>query len=146
MLFGPAAAQASPGGVAYIKDGQVWVAKLDGTKKVQLSTGDAWWNDVGQSSTGGIVATRNEPGKIAQLTTFTVWNADGSEKDFGPLSPLNFAGASLAAPLGLELTQSNGLLIFGFSKQTYFPLTTDTGYALVSTATRSAPTGTFTNP
>lgn len=148
LLVGVTGAQAAPGGVGYIKDGQVWVAKLDGTKKVQMSSGDAWWNDVGQSSTGGIVATKNEPGKIAQLTTFTVWNADGSEKDFGPASPgSNFAGASLAAPLGLELTASNGLLIYGFSSYVYgYPVgSLTTGYALLPSATRSTPTSTFTN-
>ncbi len=147
LLIAGSAATAQAAGVAYLKDGQVWVSSLDGSKSVQLSTGDAWWNAVGQSSSGGIVATKNEPGKIAQLTQFAVWNPDGSIKDQGPASPgLNFSG-SLAAPLGLELTADNRGIIYGFSEYVYgFPVgTLTTGYALLPTDTRVTPTKTLTN-
>lgn len=63
-------AAAVPGGVAYIDGGHVQIAKLDGTKKIQLSDGLAWWNAAAQSDTGGVLATKNEPGKIAQLSLF----------------------------------------------------------------------------
>jgi len=134
-------------GVAYLKDKQVWLASLDGSKRLQLSTGDAWWNDVGQSTSGGIVATKNEPGKIFQFSQFTIWNPDGSIKDEGPASPgLNFSG-SLAIPLGLELTAANTGLVYGFSNYVYaYPVGTLTqGYAILPSATRTSPSATYTN-
>lgn len=141
------AASAHAAGVAYLKDKQVWVSSLDGTRKVQLSTGDAWWNAVGQSASGGIVATKNEPGKIFQLSQFAIWNPDGSVKDQGPASPgLNFSG-SLAIPLGLELTGANTGLVYGFSNYVYgYPVGTLTqGYAILPSATRTSPSATYTN-
>jgi len=138
VLTAAANAGAAPGGIAYIKDRQVWVAKLDGSKKVQLSDGDAWWNTVGQSSTGGIVGMKNEPGKINVLTQFAVWNADGSLKDAGPAAPGTSANynASLTMPLGLELTADNRGIIYGFSHNPT-PSTRTEGYALLPTDTRT---------
>ncbi len=141
------AAAAQAAGVAYLKDRQVWVSSLDGTRKVQLSSGDAWWNAVGQSASGGIVATKNEPGKIFQLSQFAIWNPDGSVKDAGPASPgLNFSG-SLAFPLGLELTAANTGLVYGFSHYVYgYPVGTLTqGYAILPSSTRTSPSATYTN-
>ena len=147
MLAGASQAAAAPGGVAYVKDGQVWVANLDGSKKVQLSEGDPWWNAVAISTSGGIAATKNEPNKVAQLSQFAIWNPDGTVKDQGPASPgSNFSG-SLAAPLGLELTPSNSGLVFGFSNYVYgYPVgTLTTGYAILPSATRVTPTSVYTN-
>ncbi len=127
-------AAAVPGGVAYIDGGHVQIAKLDGTKKVQLSDGLAWWNAVAQSDTGGVLATKNEPGKIAQLSLFQTWDASGNPARFGPLNH-DASGASLAMPLTLELTASNGLMLYGYSAQFWgYPTSTfSQGYYMQTT-------------
>ncbi len=132
---------AVPGGVAYIDGGHVQIAKLDGTKKVQLSDGLAWWNAVAQSDTGGVLATKNEPGKIAQLSLFQTWDASGNPARFGPLNQ-DAWGASLAMPLTLELTASNGLMLYGYSALFYgFPTSTlSQGYYMQTTATAAVGT------
>ncbi len=125
---------AAPGGVAYIDGGHVQIAKLDGTKKIQLSDGLAWWNAVAQSDTGGVLATKNEPGKIAQLSLFQTWDASGNPARFGPLNH-DASGASLAMPLTLELTASNGLMVYGYSAQFWgYPTSTfSQGYYMQTT-------------
>ncbi len=128
-------AAAVPGGVAYIDGGHVQIAKLDGTKKVQLSDGLAWWNAVAQSDTGGVLATKNEPGKISQFSLFQTWDASGNPARFGPLNH-DASGASLAMPLTLELTASNGLMLYGYTAQFFGPpLTTRHGYYAQTTTT-----------
>lgn len=114
----PSLAAAAPGGVAYLEGGHVWVSNLDGSKKVQLSSGDAWWNAVTQSAGGGVLATKNEPLKIAQLSAFQTWDASGDLARFGPLNH-NAFGASLAMPLSLAMTSSNGVMLYGYSA--FFP-------------------------
>lgn len=114
LLVAPGVAAAAPGGVAYLDGGQVWVATLDGGKKIQLSSGDAWWNAVTQSSSGGVLATKNEPGKIAQLSAFQSWDASGNPARFGPLNH-DASGASLAMPLSLAMASSNGVMLYGYS-------------------------------
>ncbi len=146
VLGGPAVAQAAPGGVAYLKDREVWVAKLDGSKKVRLSGGEGDWNAVGQSASGAIVATRNEAGRTFQSSQFKIWNAAGSEKDAGPASPgLNYT-ESLTFPLGLELDTTNGLIVYGYSYRYVSNYSTlpwtyafEQGYALMPSATRVTP-------
>ncbi len=132
---------AVPGGVAYIDGGHVQIAKLDGTKKIQLSDGLAWWNAVAQSDTGGVLATKNEPGKIAQLSLFQTWDASGNPARFGPLNH-DASGASLAMPLTLELAASNGLMLYGYSALFYGYLTTrlSQGYYAQTTATAAVGT------
>ena len=134
-------AAAVPGGVAYIDGGHVQIAKLDGTKKVQLSDGLAWWNAAAQSDTGGVLATKNEPGKISQLSMFQTWDASGNPARFGPLNHAA-AGASLAMPLTLEMAASNGLMLYGYSALFYgFPVGTFIrGYYAQATATASVGT------
>ena len=134
-------AAAVPGGVAYIDGGHVQIAKLDGTKKIQLSDGLAWWNAAAQSDTGGVLATKNEPGKIAQLSLFQTWDASGNPAKFGPLNHDAF-GASLAMPLTLEMAASNGLMLYGYSALFYgFPTATFIrGYYAQATATAAVGT------
>ncbi len=140
MLVNAAAAAAVPGGVVYLKGQQVWASKYDGSLKVQISSGDAWWNEVAVSTSGGIAGTKVEPGKGGQYSLFTIWNPDGTVKDEGPASPgTNFSGGTLASPLGLELTPSNSALLFGYSQYIYgFPVgTLNTGYAILPSVTRT---------
>src|SRR5687768_3469421 len=61
-------AVAGAASVAYLDNGEVWLASLDGTKKARLASpvvngdGDTEkWLDVAQSDGGRIVAVRNEP-------------------------------------------------------------------------------------
>jgi hypothetical protein len=138
---GGGVAAAAPGGVAYIDGGHVQLANLDGSKKIQLSSGDAWWNAAAQSDTGGVLATKNEPGKIAQLSMFQTWDAAGNPARFGPLNH-DASGASLAMPLTLEMTASNGVMLYGYSSLTFgFPVgTLSQGYYLQATATASVGT------
>ena len=134
-------AAAVPGGVAYIDGGQVQIAKLDGTKKIQLSDGLAWWNAAAQSDTGGVLATKNEPGKISQLSMFQTWDASGNPARFGPLNHDAF-GALLAMPLTLEMTASNGLMLYGYSAffQGFPTSTLLQGYYMQATATAAVGT------
>ena len=72
LLLAPAANAAS---VAYIADGEVWLASLDGSQRVKLAghvTNSRGviekWSAVAQADNGRIVASRNEPGKISSLS------------------------------------------------------------------------------
>lgn len=136
LAAGGGVAAAVPGGVAYIDGGHVQIATLDGSKKIQLSAGDPWWNVAAQSETGGVLATKNEPGKIAQLSMFQTWDAAGNPARFGPLNH-DASGASLAMPLTLEMTPNNGVMLYGYSSLTFgFPVgTLSQGYYLQATAT-----------
>ncbi len=69
----PAVADAAS--VAYVDNGEVWLASLDGAKKARLATpvvnaeGDTEnWIDIAQSDGGRIVAVRNEPGQISNFS------------------------------------------------------------------------------
>lgn len=136
----PAGAQAT--GVAYIDGNEVWVSSLDGSQKLRLSNGENDWREVGQNDAGYVVATRREEGKISELATFTIWNPDGTIKDFGPLAGLSNGGLS-AYPLGLELTPDAGAVIYGYSNLVYhFPGSTlRRGFFVLPSATRAAPVG-----
>lgn len=138
LLVAASSAAATPGGVVYLKGQQVWASKYDGSLKVQISSGDAWWNEAAVSTSGGIAGTKVEPGKGGQYSRFTIWNPDGTVKDEGPASPgTNFGGGILASPLGLELTPSNSALLFGLSFSSLgYPSTLTTGYAILPSATR----------
>ena len=61
--------------VAYLDNGEVWLASLDGTQKARLATpvvngdGDTEkWLDVAQSDGGRIVAVRNKPGRMSSFS------------------------------------------------------------------------------
>src|SRR4051812_12409988 len=74
----PAVADAAS--VAYVDKGEVWLASLDGAKKVRLSpavvnsAGEREeWLDVAQSDGGRIVAVRNKPGRVSSFSWFKIW-------------------------------------------------------------------------
>lgn len=142
VALSSAPAVAGADGVAYLKGGEVWVSSLDGSTKVQLSTGEGGWNAVGQSETGSVVATRRAPGTAAGATTFTIWNPAGNVADSGPASPGSFA-TGLAMPFSLDLARTGKLVVSGFSNTVSGE--TANGYALLPSATRVVPAGsTFT--
>ncbi|MDQ8046297.1 MAG: hypothetical protein AAGC46_16620 [Solirubrobacteraceae bacterium] len=136
-----AAAVAMPAhatGVAYVDGGQVWVASSDGTSKHQLSqtVGSDAWNTVAQSDTGSIVGVRNQPGKIATLSSFEVWNPDGMSNGVGPLTAES-GWSTTSYPVGLDLTADGKTIVYGYSNTRNFGSTLETGTYLLSTANRS---------
>ncbi|MBJ7472792.1 MAG: hypothetical protein JHD16_15910 [Solirubrobacteraceae bacterium] len=140
----PAAAHGA--GVAYVDGNEIWVSSLDGTQKVRLSAGENDWREVAQSDGGHVIGIRLEANKIANLSSFTIWNPDGTVKDFGPLVSKSNGGLN-AHPLSLEITPDAGLLVYGYSNYVYgFPVGTLTqGYHLLPSATRAAPVLIYSN-
>ena len=107
--------------MAYIENGEVWVASLDGTAKARLAApvvnaGGATekWLAVAASDGGRIVAARNEPGKNASFSWFKVWEADGTSSVEGPL---NYPGgwAIVVYPLSFDITPDGAHMVYGFS-------------------------------
>ena len=95
VLFAAVAAPsiADAASVAYVDNGEVWLASLDGAKKARLATtvvnanGDTEkWLDVAQSDGGRIVAVRNKPGRISNFSWFKIWEPDGTSTVEGPLN------------------------------------------------------------
>lgn len=102
--------------VAYIDGNEVWLSTLDGSQKLRLSGGENDWRDVAISDQGYVVGVRLEAGKIADLSTFTVWNPQGQQIKFGPLA--GRPNMVLAAfPLNLQLSPDAGTLVYGYSGQ-----------------------------
>ncbi len=134
------AGSAGAAGIAYLDGKEVWVSNLDGTAKVRLSGGEGDWTAVAQSDQGFVVGVRLEAGKIADLSSFTIWNPDGTQKDFGPLAGKTNGGSN-AYPLGLDITPDGGLLVYGYSNYITFGNILTNGTFLLPSATRSAPVG-----
>jgi hypothetical protein len=112
------AATAAAAGVAYLDGKEVWVSTLDGSKKVRLSGGEGDWNSVAQADNGRVVGVRNEPGKISTLSTFTVWQPDGSVFNVGPL-PAENGWQIYSYPVSLDMTANGGLVVYGYSNSRY---------------------------
>ncbi len=137
-VFAAAPAQAD---VAYVgADKEVWISSLDGAIKERLSTGEGDWLDTAQSDTGWVVGVRNTPGRIAQYSTFTVWNPQGAAIYNGPLAG---EGDSNAYPLSLDLTNDGRGIIYGFSRYQYgYPVGTFTrGHYFLPSETVVSPVG-----
>ncbi len=137
-VLGAAPAQAD---VAYVgADKEVWISSLDGAIKERLSAGEGDWLDTAQSDTGWVVGVRNTPGRIAQYSTFRVWNPQGAAIYNGPLAG---EGDSNAYPLSLDLTNDGRGIIYGFSRYQYgFPVGTFTrGHYFLPSATVVSPVG-----
>ena len=115
----PAIADAAS--VAYVDKGEVWLASLDGAKQARLATpvvngdGDTEnWIDIAQSDGGRIVAVRNEPGAISNLSRFKIWEPDGTSTVEGPLSAPG-GWAEYVYPLGFDITADGSHLVYGYS-------------------------------
>jgi hypothetical protein len=118
-LATPAVADAAS--VAYVDNGEVWVASLDGTKKARLATpvvngdGDTEeWLDVAQSDGGRIVAVRNKPGRMSSFSWFKIWEPDGTSSVEGPLNAPS-GWTSYTYPLGFDITANGSHLVYGYS-------------------------------
>ena len=115
----PAVAHAAS--VAYVDNGEVWLASLDGTQKARLATpvvngdGDTEkWLDVAQSDGGRIVAVRNKPGRISSFSWFKIWEPDGTSTVEGPLNAPS-GWTSYTYPLGFDITADGSHLVYGYS-------------------------------
>jgi len=132
ILSLPAAAHAAS--VAYVDNGEVWLASLDGTQKTRLaspvvdSEGKTQnWLDVAQSDGGRIVAVRNVPGRISRFSWFKIWEPDGSSTVEGPLNAPN-GWAIYVYPLGFDITADGKHLAYGFSNSgSCCPISFETG-------------------
>ncbi len=143
-VFG--AATAAQADVAYVgADKEVWISSLDGAIKERLSAGESEgevkWIDTAQSDTGWVVGVRNIPGRIAQYSTFTVWNPQGAAIYNGPLA--GETGGLSAYPLSLDLTNDGRGIIYGFStfQQWYGGSSLTQGHYFLPSETVVSPVG-----
>jgi hypothetical protein len=114
----PAAGAAS---IAYVDGGEVWLSSLDGQQKVRLASpvvngagATEKWLAVAASDGGRIVAARNEPGKIARLSSFKVWEPNGTSTVEGPLNAPS-GWAIYVYPLGFDVTADGSHMVYGYS-------------------------------
>ncbi len=119
IALAPPAAWA--GSIAYIDNGEVWVASLDGAQKVRIASpavtlaGETEkYNAVAAADDGRIVAARNEPGRISSFSWFKAWEPNGTSTVEGPLN--SRPGWSLYVyPLGFDVTPDGTTMIYGYS-------------------------------
>lgn len=130
LLFAPTAHAAS---VAYIADGEVWLASLDGSQRTRLAGhvtnangAVEKWNAVAQADNGRIVASRIEPGKISSLSWFQVWEPNGTSTVQGPLNRTGSYPLPVY-PLGFDVTADGKFMVYGFSNSTCCPFALETG-------------------
>ena len=114
-------AVASAASVAYVDNGEVWLASLDGTRTARLaatvvnSDGDTEkWLDVAQSDGGRIVAVRNKPGRLSNFSWFKIWEPNGTSTVEGPLNAPG-GWTSYTYPLGFDITADGSHLVYGYS-------------------------------
>jgi hypothetical protein len=130
VALAPPAAWA--GSIAYIDNGEVWVASLDGAQKVRIGAPNVTlagetetYNAVAAADGGRIVAARNKPGRVSTYSSFKAWEPNGTSTVEGPLNSRP-GGFSYAYPLGFDLTPDGTTMVYGFSSSTFNSLTTGT--------------------
>src|SRR6478609_8508681 len=113
--------RAQAASIAYIDNGEVWLSSLDGAQKVRLASpvvnssgATEKWLDVAAADSGRIVAVRNEPGKIATLSWFKVWEPNGTSTVEGPMNALG-GWAIYVYPLSFDLTADGAHMVYGYS-------------------------------
>lgn len=121
MLGGLAAvaglpATADAASVSYVDGGEVWVSTLDGSRKSQLSSGGPF-KEVARSDAGHTVGVRRD-GR-SELSTFTVWNPEGTVAHTGPLLYEVGSWTIRAYPLSLDITPDGGSIAYGYSNSYY---------------------------
>ena len=102
--------------VSYIAGDELWLSNPAGTQKKKLSgpAGDGRvWTEQAQADNGKIVAVRREPGKVAQLNSFTLFGPSGTVIQQGSLTHES-GWTSYAYPVSLDLTDG-GVAVYGFS-------------------------------
>src|SRR3954464_15441128 len=131
MFAAPAVAEAAS--VAYIENGEVWVASLDGASKARLASpvvngaGETEeWSAVAASDGGRIVAARNKPGRMSSFSWFKVWEPDGTSTVEGPLN-MSGSAALPVYPLGFDVSSDGSTTVYGYSNSNCCPFTLATG-------------------
>lgn len=131
----PAAAHAAAS-VAYVDDGEIWVAALDGSSRTKIGPQFTFtdsqgapvtqkYNEVAMADGGRIVGIRIEPGKISNLSRFRVWEPNGqvarntSGQELDGAVGNDGAGPFYVYPLALDITPDGGLFLNSFQKTTY---------------------------
>jgi hypothetical protein len=121
VAAGAAPAAADAASVAYVDNGEVWLASLDGTKKARLAmpvvngAGETEnWIDIAQSDGGRIVAVRNKPGRLSNYSWFKIWEPDGTSTVEGPLNAPS-GWTVYVYPLGFDITADGSHLVYGYS-------------------------------
>ena len=102
-------------------NGEVWLSSLDGAQKARLAThvvnsdGETEkWLDVAQSDGGRIVAVRNRPGYISNLSWFKIWEPDGTSTVEGPLNaPSGWTSYTIRSASTSPRTEKH--LVYGYS-------------------------------
>ena len=130
--------------VAYLDNGAVWLASLDGTQKARLAVpvvngdGDTEnWLDIAQSDGGRIVAVRNKPGGLSNFAWFKIWEPDGTSTVEGPLNAPS-GWMAYVYPLGFDITADGSHLVYGYSNSSVCCPTTIGNGTYVRPATNSA--------
>ena len=123
VLLAVGATPAAAASVAYVDKGEVWLASLDGSEKARLAkpvvngNGETeTWTDIAQSDGGRIVAVRNKPGRSSTLSSFRIWEPDGTSTVEGPLNAPS-GWASYAYPFGFDITADGSQLVYGYSNE-----------------------------
>lgn len=128
-------ATAGAASVAYVDNGEIWVAALDGSSRTRIGPqvtfqGDSGpvtqkYLEVAAADGGRIIGVRNEPGKIANLSRFRVWEPDGqvarntSGQELDGALGNDGAGPFYVYPLSLDITPDGGLFLNSFQKTVY---------------------------
>ncbi len=112
--------------LAYIDEGEVWLASLDGVQKSRLSDGDGNWQYVAASDGGRVAAVQRVPSQISQTSTFRVWEANRRVAFNGALSAVS-GYQNYAYPLSFDISADGSFLVYGFSASNTFPTPAFTG-------------------
>jgi hypothetical protein len=115
------------GSIAYVDNGEVWVASLDGAQKVRIASPVTFdgktenYLAVAAADGGTIVAARNVPGRVSSFSWFKAWKPDGTSVE-GPLNSIS--GSSIYVyPLGFDVTPDGGTMVYGYSNSNCCPFT-----------------------
>lgn len=107
-------ATASAASVSYVDGGEVWQSTLDGSRKVQLSTGQGGFTDVVAADGGRVLGAQRNGNLTSSLTFTTIWNADGTVFHNGALV-YEPGWSTYTYPVGMDLTATGGVVVYGFS-------------------------------
>ncbi|MBJ7521398.1 MAG: hypothetical protein JHC84_16985 [Solirubrobacteraceae bacterium] len=108
------AATAGAASVAYIDGGEVWQSTLDGSRKVQLSAGEGKYTELAAADGGRVLGAQRNGALTSSLTFTTIWNPDGTVFHKGALV-YEPGWSTYTYPVGLDLTASGGVVVYGFS-------------------------------
>ena len=119
MLAGTAQAAS----VAYVDGGAIWVAKLDGSRKVMLADATSApvdsgpFREVTASDSGRILGVRRPDNRGGQYGWMQVWEPDGSSTKQGPLGKTG-SWSIYAYPTSIDISGDGAMIVYGHSNST----------------------------